>query len=50
MLPNKPCEDRPPRSAWDFAQAITAHARSIGNTDDRLAQEIEAKRILDAVA
>lgn len=43
-------EGRAPRSAWDFAQAITAHARSIGNTDDRLAVELEAKRILDAVA
>jgi len=43
-------EGRPPRSAWDFAQAITAHARSIGNTDDRLAVELEAKRVLDAVA
>jgi hypothetical protein len=43
-------EGRSPRSAWDFAQAITADARSIPNTDDRLAQEMEARRILDAVA
>ncbi len=43
-------EGRQPRSAWDFAQALTAHARSIPNTDDRLTVEIEAKRILDAVA
>lgn len=42
-------EGRAPRSAWDMAQAITAHARSIANTDDRLAVELEAKRILDAV-
>lgn len=42
-------EGRPPRTAWDFAQAITANARNIINTDDRLTQEIEAKRILDAV-
>lgn len=43
-------EGHPPRSAWDMAQAITANARSALNTDDRLAQEVEAKRILDAVA
>lgn len=43
-------EGRPMRTAWDFAQGITAHARNILNTDDRLAQEIEAKKILDAVA
>lgn len=43
-------EGRQPRSAWDFAQAITAHARDIPNTDERLAQELEARRILDKVA
>ena len=43
-------EGRPPRSAWDMAQAITAHARAIPNADDRLAQETEARRVLDAVA
>lgn len=43
-------EGRPVRSAWDMAQAITAHARSIINTDDRLAQELEAKHVLDKVA
>lgn len=42
-------EGHPPRSAWDFAQAITAAARSIPNADDRLGQELEAKRVLDAV-
>lgn len=43
-------EGHEPRSAWDMAQAITAHARSALNTDDRLAVEIEAKKILDKVA
>jgi len=43
-------EGRPPRSAWDMAQAITAHARGVLNTDDRLQQELEAKHILDKVA
>ena len=42
-------EGRPPRSIWQMAQAITANARSIINTDDRLAREIEAKKLLDAV-
>lgn len=43
-------EGRPPRSAWDMAQAITANARMALNTDDRLEQELVAKRVLDAVA
>lgn len=43
-------EGRPPRSAWDMAQALTADARTIGNTDQRLNQELEAKHVLDAVA
>jgi hypothetical protein len=43
-------EGHEPRSAWDFAQAITAHARTTPNTDDRLNLELEAKRILDKVA
>lgn len=34
----------------DIAQAITANARNVINTDDRLAQEIEAKNVLDKVA
>lgn len=42
-------EGRPPRSAWDMAQALTANARNRPNTDDRLEQELVAKRILDAV-
>lgn len=43
-------EGRKPRSAWDFAQAITADARGRLNTDDRLEQELVAKSILDKVA
>lgn len=43
-------EGRKPRTAWDFAQAITADARSRLNTDDRLEQELVAKSILDKVA
>jgi hypothetical protein len=43
-------EGRPARSAWDFAQALTADARSIQFTDERFEQELVAKRILDAVA
>jgi hypothetical protein len=43
-------EGRPPRSAWDFAQCITANARNILNTDDRLEQEKVAQKILDGVA
>lgn len=42
-------EGRRPRSIWDMAQAITANARTIPNTDDRLAQELVAKTILDRV-
>jgi hypothetical protein len=40
-------EGRPVRSAWDFGQAITAFARTIPNTDDRLQAELEAKKVLD---
>lgn len=43
-------EGREPRTIWDMAQAITAHARDIPNTDERLGQELEAKRLLDKVA
>lgn len=43
-------EGRPPRTVWDMAQAITANARDLLNTDDRLQQELEAKKILDHVA
>lgn len=43
-------EGRPVRSAWDFAQAITAEARSLPYTDERQAWELEAGRILDKAA
>lgn len=43
-------EGRPVRNVWDVAQAITADARSIPFTDERLEQEMVAKRVLDAVA
>lgn len=43
-------EGRPPRSVWDLAQAITAHARGIGHADVRLTMEEKAKRLLDRVA
>lgn len=43
-------EGRPARSAWDFAQGITAIARDELNTDTRLDLELEAGKILDKVA
>lgn len=43
-------ELRPVRSAWDFAQALTANARSEQNTDTRIELETVAKKILDKVA
>ena len=43
-------EGRPPRTVWDMAQAITANARNALNTDDRLDQELSAKKVLDLVA
>jgi hypothetical protein len=43
-------EGHKPRSAWDMAQAITAYARTVPNTDDRLSVEGEARKILDKVA
>jgi hypothetical protein len=43
-------EGAPPRSAWDMAQAITANARSIEYTDERIEQERIAKGILDKVS
>ena len=42
-------EGREPRSAWDFANGITAVARTIPNADDRLTIELEAGKILDKV-
>lgn len=43
-------EGRKARTAWDMAQGITAVARSIPYTDDRITMENEARRILDKVA
>lgn len=43
-------EGRKPRTAWDFAQGITAYARTIFNSDERVGLEGEAKKILDRVA
>ena len=42
-------EGRKPRSLWDMAQALTANARTMLNTDDRLEQELVAKKVLDLV-
>ena len=43
-------EDRKARTAWDVAQGITAVARNIPNTDERVEFEFEAKKLLDKVA
>lgn len=43
-------EGRKMRTVWDAAQGITAVARSIMHTDDRVAFENEAKKLLDKVA
>lgn len=43
-------EGRPARSAWDAAQGITAFARTIPNTSDRVETELIARDILDRVA
>jgi hypothetical protein len=40
-------EQRPARSAWDFAQGITAVARDIPHANDRVAFELEAKHLLE---
>lgn len=42
-------EGRKARSAWDFAQGISAFARNVANNDDRVRVEVEARRILDKV-
>lgn len=42
-------EGRPVRSAWDMANAITAHARNIQMQDERLQEELVAGRLLDKV-
>jgi hypothetical protein len=38
------------RSIWDIVNGITAYARSIQNTDDRVALETKAGKLLEAVA
>ena len=43
-------EGRPARSVWDMAQGITAVARNIAHTDDRISFELEARKLLDKVA
>lgn len=43
-------EHRKPRTAWDFAQGITAVARDIPHTDARIELEGEARKLLDRVA
>lgn len=42
-------EGRPPESVWDFAQALTAFARSLARQDDRLKLEATAGKLLDRV-
>ena len=43
-------EQRPVRTVWDMAQALTANARALPNTDERIKIEKVARRILDKVA
>ncbi|MEE9924028.1 MAG: DUF932 domain-containing protein [Brucella anthropi] len=43
-------EGRPARTIWDLAQGISAVARTIPHTDERVQFEQEARRILDKVA
>lgn len=43
-------EGRPAKTAWDFAQGITAVARNEKNNDARVEMEMQARRILDRVA
>lgn len=43
-------EDRKARTVWDVAQGITAVARNVPNTDDRVELEREAQKLLDKVA
>ena len=39
----------PAETAWDMIQGVTAHARSIGNTDQRLAMEKVGQQIMEKV-
>jgi hypothetical protein len=43
-------EQKPARSIWDFVQGITATARNIGRTDERVDMERRAGKLLDKVA
>jgi hypothetical protein len=43
-------EQHPARSAWDMAQGITALARTIPHTDERIDLERQAGKLLDQVA
>ncbi len=43
-------EGRPARTAWDFADGITRIAQNEANADNRVALEMEARKILDRVA
>lgn len=40
----------PARTAWDFSDGITRIAHAEANTDNRVALELEARKILDRVA
>lgn len=43
-------EGRPARTIWDMAQGISAVARDIPHTNDRVAFEDEARKLLDKVS
>ena len=43
-------EEGQARSVWDIVNGITAYARSIANTNDRVDLEIQAGKLMEAVA
>jgi len=43
-------EGHKPRTAWDMAQGVTAHARRMPNTDERVKVELVGSKILNQVA
>jgi hypothetical protein len=43
-------EGQPPTSVWDFVNGITAMARNIGHTDDRVDMEKRAGNLLSKAA
>lgn len=43
-------EGHKPRTAWDFANGITALARSVPNNDTRVDLELTARKMLDKIA